>query len=186
MIGWAEGDQQEPPEKKERERDNPRPQNKPRNLSNRNGLEGEHTRPQSGQDPAVIPSSRRLYLHYWVLPTRCSVGVSVLEHWVVQCFGLYSTGKFWSSNNFFSLTTLLQSQSVHKAASLQPEKLERTIRTKPVIKPVTDEHSKKVARKQTPPHFSLKMESFLSSASKKQCIFISSCQTTTEKKILCY
>lgn len=34
----------------------------------------------------------------------------------------------------------------------------------------------------TTPHFSLKMELFLSSASKKQSIFIVSCQATTGKK----
>lgn len=57
MIGWAEGDQQEPPgEKKKKTTQHPR--TNPETLAIRMAWREEHTRPQSGQDPAVVPSTR--------------------------------------------------------------------------------------------------------------------------------
>lgn len=54
MIGWAEGDQQEPPGGKKKTTQHPR--TNPETLAIRMAWRKEHTGPQSGQGPAVSPA----------------------------------------------------------------------------------------------------------------------------------
>lgn len=92
----------------------------------------EHKRPRSRTDhlnsgSSAMNSQRSAhsYLVYFVRGS-CSDDFSVSKS-RVQCFRLYSTRKRRSpkKHNFFSFITWPQSQSVHKAVSLQPEKFKK-------------------------------------------------------------
>lgn len=92
----------------------------------------EHKRPKSRTDhlnsgSSAMNSQRSAhsYLVYFVRGS-CSDDFSVSKS-RVQCFRLYSTRKRRSpkKHNFFSFITWPQSQSVHKAVSLQPEKFKK-------------------------------------------------------------
>lgn len=125
----------------------------------------EHKRPKSRTDhlnsgSSAMNSQRSAhsYLVYFVRGS-CSDDFSVSKS-RVQCFRLYSTRKRRSpkKHNFFSFITWPQSQSVHKAVSLQPEKFKKKKSENQTSQWQTTEF-RKVVKKQI--SCSLKMETVI-------------------------